>query len=92
MRLYDIAQSPSVLLATFTGTSLPPTATYYTGQLVVVFTSTPSSSAQGWDAFYSTVISGVDRNDLENTLNIFPNPPDNNLISEIFFTKKLIKN
>jgi hypothetical protein len=76
VKVYDIGQTPTVLLATYSGTTLPPTQTYNTSKLRVWFTSNLSVNGQGWDAYYTST-DGIDENEILNSLNVFPNPAEN---------------
>jgi len=87
--VYDIGQTPSVLLATYSGTSLPPTVTYPTSKLMVRFTTNTTVTGQGWDAFYSSTV-GIDENEISNSLNVFPNPAEN--ILNINFSSNVTQN
>jgi len=76
VKVYDIGQTPPLLLATYSGTTLPPTQTYNTTKLMVWFTSNTSVNGQGWDAYYNST-DGIDENEILNSLNVFPNPAEN---------------
>ena len=76
VKVYDIGQTPMILLATYSGTTLPPTQTYNTTKLMVWFTSNTSVNGQGWDAYYNST-DGIDENEFLNSLNVFPNPAEN---------------
>ena len=77
LKIYDVSHSPSVLLDTYSGTSLPATKTYNVGQIAVIFTSTSLTNGQGWDAFYSSQPTDINNLKSTNNIIIYPNPTNN---------------
>jgi len=89
VKIYDASVTPSVLLATYSGNSIPASVTCPSNYMLIVFTSNASTTAAGWDAFYNST-TGIEDNELASTLNVFPNPTENNFI--LSFTSSSAQN
>lgn len=74
VKIYDIAQTPTVLLATYSGHSIPPSVTAQSGKMSIIFTSSTGQSFYGWKAHYVSGPSvGIDEKENSN-FRIYPNP------------------
>ncbi|MBK6483305.1 MAG: M4 family metallopeptidase [Chitinophagaceae bacterium] len=55
VKIYNGPTTSSPLIHKYSGDAIPPIQNYSTGQILVVFSSTPSGTASGWDASYTSV-------------------------------------
>ncbi|OQA01206.1 MAG: Streptopain precursor [Bacteroidetes bacterium ADurb.Bin408] len=74
LEIYDMNNSPAVLLDTYTGYSLPTTKSYNTGNLMVWFKTNTYEPKSGWKFFYNSSASGIANKTEDASLNIYPNP------------------
>ena len=75
VEIYDVS-SGNVLIDTYTGSSLPPTKTYDVSKIMVWFKASSQTPGTGWEASYTTTVSGMENvTDFEN-LYIYPNPAE----------------
>ncbi len=75
------------ILGEFSGDSLPPSVTSYNGKLQVFFRSNFVKTAGGWEASYTSSLTGIkETNELEN-FQIYPNPT-NDYLNISFLSKK----
>jgi hypothetical protein len=72
LRIFDPTTSPSTLLGTYTGNSIPQDITVYNGQMMIIFTSDGTNTDDGWEVTYSSSI-GLKEPD-ETSFIISPNP------------------
>lgn len=54
VKIYDNSVSPASQIASFSGNSLPSATTVNSGSVLVEFTSNNTTTAQGWDASYTS--------------------------------------
>jgi len=87
LSIYDGEDASAPLIGQYSGHGTPPMIASTGNRLYLRFTTDSSGQDQGWSATYSTVTIGVNENDDNNILNIFPNPASGkitiNLPSEI---------
>ena len=73
--VYDGVNNSASVLGQFSGTSIPSSVTSTGGSMYVEFLSNPALRANGWIANYtSTLPLGINDNQLEQDISIFPNP------------------
>ncbi|MEI7596906.1 MAG: C10 family peptidase [Bacteroidota bacterium] len=84
------SQNPSVLLASYSGTTIPPATISTTGSMRVVFTTNSSIADQGWVANYTSTSTGIDENTILSGFTLYPNPTSDNI--NIAFTMKETQN
>jgi len=87
LSIYDGEDATAPLIGQYSGHITPPMIASTGNRLYLRFTTDSSGQDQGWSATYSTVTVGVNENDDNNKLSIFPNPASGkitiNLPSEI---------
>jgi len=83
VKIYDASSTPSKLLATYSGTNVPPEVTANSNSMFIMFFSNNSITAGGWEAYYYSSTSGVEENTLLNSTEIYPNPASDFLTIEI---------
>lgn len=92
VKIYDIAQIPTVLLASYSGHNIPPSVTAQSGKMSIIFTSSTGQVFDGWRAHYVSGPSvGIEEN---NNLNfrIYPNPTSDFIyIEKESITNKTVK-
>lgn len=74
IKVYDASATPSVLLATFSGTNIPPEITAYSNSMYIMFFTNESITSAGWEAYYYSTMTGIEENDNLKELNVYPNP------------------
>jgi len=80
VKIYDPSQSPSLLLANYSGGSIPNPVVSTSGEMLVTFSSNQSNTKSGWEAHYITGASvGIDEIALSNSISIYPNPTKNKI-------------
>ncbi len=72
LRIYDLTTEE--LLATYSGSNLPPTVTTHTGGMYIEFKTNGSVNRQGWTADYSSFGVGLNEINHLSNLSCFPNP------------------
>jgi len=73
LEIFDLSTG-TVLLDSYTGTTIPAEYTYNASKLMVWFKSNSQTPGSGWKAEYTATVSGIDNaTDIKN-LNIYPNP------------------
>ena len=77
IKIYDPVQTPSVLLAQYSGNQIPPSITATHGKMLVIFASNGSVNEAGWNAHYYTGNVGMEDELIDNKLRVFPNPAKN---------------
>ena len=78
VRVYDVSTTPSVLLASYSGNTIPQSVVCNSGKMMVIFTSNSDQNFGGWDAHYITGPSvGIEENTKLNSFYIYPNPTKN---------------
>ncbi|HBX52873.1 MAG: hypothetical protein A2W98_01880 [Bacteroidetes bacterium GWF2_33_38] len=91
--VFDGSDTTANILGTYTGTSLPSPVTSSGGSMFVLFLSDQSVRDNGWNASYSSVITGIETAEIKNLFRIYPNPnkgtffiecSESNCIAEIF--------
>lgn len=77
VKIYDIAQSPTILLASYSGHNIPPSVTAQSGKMSIIFTSSTGQSFGGWKAHYVSGPSvGIEEKE-KSYFKIYPNPSSN---------------
>ena len=80
IKIYDPSKSPSVLLASYSGSSIPKPVVSTSGEMMVIFQTDPVNTKSGWEAYYISGASvGMDEIDIDNSITIFPNPVSDQL-------------
>ncbi len=74
LEIYDIAHSPITLLDSYTGDSLPPSETYTTSSLMLWFKTNTYEPKSGWKLYYNASATGVNENEDNHVISVFPNP------------------
>ncbi len=74
LEIYDMTTSPTTLLDTYTGNSLPAFKSYNTGSLMVWFKANTFEPKSGWKLFYNSSASGVGSESEKSVMQIYPNP------------------
>lgn len=77
VKIYD--GESQELLATYSGSfspsNLPDPVTSQSGKMIIIFHSGPSVNSAGWDAEYSSILTGVDNDKIsDDEFIVFPNP------------------
>ncbi len=78
VKIYDPTQSPSVLLASYSGHQIPPSVSATHGAMLIIFATSPSGSDEGWEARYYVGNVGMEEQAAERP-EIYPNPAGNTL-------------
>jgi len=78
LEVFDVS-SGNVHLATYTGTSIPPTQSYNASKIMVWLKTNSTSPGNGFRASYTSVVSGINTNDDIKNINIYPNPAQSNI-------------
>ncbi len=73
LKIYDASTSPSTLLATYSGNSIPPQVLCNSGKMFIVFFANNSNTYDGWSATYSSAPLTVDEYQ-NNDILVYPNP------------------
>ena len=82
INIYDNGQVPSLLLATYTGNSIPSDVVSQSGRMLITFITNSSIKASGWNAHYITGNSvGIKENNIKN-IRIYPNPANDFIMLE----------
>ena len=80
VKIYDPSKTPSLLLASYSGNSIPKDIVSTSGEMLISFFTNKSNTKSGWEAHYITGASvGIDEQTLNNSISIFPNPANNKL-------------
>ena len=80
VKIYDPSHSPSLLLAKYSGSSIPNPVISTSGEMLVTFSSNQSITKSGWEAHYITGASvGIDESTLSNSIRVYPNPTKNKI-------------
>ncbi len=75
VKIYDPMPTPSVLLASYSGQSIPPSVVSPSGKMMVIFTSNTSTNYLGWEAHYITGPSvGIKDSESKSNYKVYPNP------------------
>ncbi len=75
IKIYDPSKSPSVLLATYSGSNIPQPVVSTSGEMMVIFQTDPINTKSGWEAYYISGASvGLDEIDMDNSISLYPNP------------------
>jgi hypothetical protein len=77
LRIYD--QITSAKVAAYSGASIPATETYNTSKLLLMFKTDGYLNSQGFDAAYTSTLSGMEENNGLNQFLVFPNPANTTL-------------
>ena len=80
LSIYDGEDASAPLIGQYSGHDTPPMITSTGNRLYLRFTTDSSTQDQGWTVTYSTVTVGVNENDKNNELNIYPNPASGKII------------
>jgi len=84
LEIYDMTTSPTTLLDTYTGNSLPAFKSYNTGSLMVWFKANTYEPKSGWKLFYNSSAAGIANEADGNTLRIYPNPASDAFYLDLF--------
>ncbi len=75
VKIYDPTPTPSLLLASFTGQSIPTPVVSSSGKMMVIFNTNQSQVESGWTAHYVTGPSvGFTETKSMSSIKVFPNP------------------
>lgn len=80
LSIYDGEDASAPLIGQYSGHDTPPMITSTGNRLYLRFITDSSTQDQGWTVTYSTVTVGVNENDENNDLNIYPNPASGKVI------------
>lgn len=73
IKIYDPTKTPSKLIATYSGSNIPPETQVYSNSAFVQFFTNDDIVSGGWDAYYYSSMVGI--NELnEKNIKIYPNP------------------
>ena len=73
VKIYD--GESQELLAIYSGSNLPDPVTSQSGKMIIIFHTGPSVNGAGWEAEYTSILTGVDNNKIsDEDFIIFPNP------------------
>ncbi len=82
VKIYDTDHTPAILLASYSGHSIPPSVTSTSGKMSIIFTSSSGQAFDGWSAHYISGPSvGIGQNK-NSIFRIYPNPVSNLLYIE----------
>jgi len=80
VKIYNPATSPSTLLASYSGTSIPKSVYSPSGEMIVIFQTNQSNTKSGWEAYYISGASvGLQEINSQNDIQLFPNPSNQQL-------------
>lgn len=79
VKIYDPTQSPSLLLGSFSGSSIPPTVISQSGEAIVVFSTNSTNGDLGWEISYHTGNVSVEEESHEDFFRVFPIPAQSNI-------------
>jgi hypothetical protein len=92
IKIYNPATTPSTLLATYSGTQIPPSVYSPSGEMMLVFSSDQANAKDGWEAYYiSGPTVGLEEGYKEPMLKLFPNPVNKTLTVEFAGARDLIE-
>jgi hypothetical protein len=74
VKIYDPAASPPVLLASFSGYTIPAPVSSNSGKMLITFSSDYAIVFDGWEATYTSSNIGVQENGSNDLLSVYPNP------------------
>ena len=75
VKIYDPSTSPSTLLATYSGNSIPKSVYSNSGEMMIIFQTNQSNTEAGWEAYYISGASvGMENLNNKNDIQIYPNP------------------
>jgi hypothetical protein len=77
--LFIYKQSPTVKLAGYNGNSIPPSQTYNYSNITLIFRSDGYLNSQGFNANYTSTLSGIDKVNNLKEFSVFPNPANTKL-------------
>ncbi|MCF8297618.1 MAG: C10 family peptidase [Saprospiraceae bacterium] len=78
LKVYDGSNTGATLIGKYSGSNLPPTFTSSTGNILLMFNSDQYIVDEGWSLIYTANNVGVEENNKNFTINIYPNPSDGN--------------
>ncbi len=74
VNIYDGTDATAPLLGSYSGHNLPSTLIANSGSMFITFTTDGENQDQGWQAYYTSVVTGINESNFANALNIFPVP------------------
>jgi len=77
--IYDGTTYQSPLLGTFSGHNIPPTLVASSGSMLISFTSDEQTQDYGWEASYSSVVTGIDETNVSDAVVLYPVPATRDL-------------
>lgn len=77
VKVYDLDNN--LLLAEFSGDITPGPVTSPSGRMFLTFATNYTITAPGWEAWYETDLVKVEENTIDQSLQIYPNPADENI-------------
>ncbi len=85
VKIYDLTSQE--VLGTFSGDQLPPSVIALSGKMMIQFMTNGSGNAEGWSGeFHSSLLGTKDIDSCMNETLIYPNPANENISIEKFFT------
>jgi hypothetical protein len=86
VRIYDLESQE--LLAEYSGNyssgNLPAPVTSPSGQMFIAFSTNSSVTSEGWDAYYTSIMTGIEDTPVgDRILNVYPNPARESVTLEI---------
>lgn len=87
LQIFDLTSG--ALLATYSGSEIPPSVTSPTGKMMLLWSTNSTVRGSGWNASYSMTV-GTEEQENFNKFNLFPNPANDKL--NITFTLDDVQN
>lgn len=79
LKIYEGNSSDGVLIGEYTAGVAPSEMISYSDEIYITFTTDSQGQAEGWSLNYETIVLGVNDESVSGSINIFPNPTDNNI-------------
>ncbi len=77
LKIYEGNNTGSPLIGTYTAAGAPSEIITEADQILITFTSDSEGQADGWELTYEAVLLGVNDNNADDKISVFPNPADN---------------
>jgi hypothetical protein len=77
LTFYDGNTTDSPVIGTYTSATAPSEIISYSNEILVKFVSNSDGQADGWELTYETITLGVNDQNKESKISVFPNPTEN---------------
>ncbi|MDD3739865.1 MAG: C10 family peptidase [Bacteroidales bacterium] len=79
LKIYEGNNSDGVLIGEFTASVAPSEIISYSNEIYISFTSDSQGQSDGWELNYETIVLGVNSNNLNSDINVYPNPANDEI-------------